>query len=290
MKENNIKISVIIPTFNREKFICRAIDSVKEQSYIVDEIIVVDNNSTDKTIEIIKNKYKDILVLIENKKGVSYARNYGILKSKNDWVAFLDSDDEWFKNKIKEQVIFIKKNIEKIKLVHCNEIWLRNNIHLNQKKKHKKKGGYIFEDCLDACKISPSSVLINKKLFLKYGGFDSSFQVCEDYELWLRLTSKEEVGYIEEPLVKKFGGHAGQLSCKYWGLDRFRIKALEKLIFKFSLNKYQKKSVIHKILEKIEILIIGARKRNKENFLKIYKKKKSFWINYLNEKNDRRKL
>ncbi len=284
MKDHNIKISVVIPTFNREKFICRAIDSVKKQSYNVDEIIVVDNNSTDKTIEIIKNKYKDILVFIEKKKGVSFARNHGIFKSKNEWIAFLDSDDEWLKNKIKKQVIFINKNNEKIKLVHCNEIWFRNNIHLNQKKKHKKKGGHIFEDCLDACKISPSSVLINKKLFLKYGDFDKNFQVCEDYELWLRLTSKEEVGYIEEALVKKFGGHEGQLSQKYWGLDRFRVKALEKVILKFSLNKIQKINVIHKILEKIEILIKGAGKREKKKFIMIYKEKKTFWKNYLKEK------
>lgn len=275
--KKKIKISVIIPTYNRKKFICRAIDSVKNQSNKVDEIIVIDNNSTDKTLELIKKKYKDILIAKEKKRGVSAARNLGVYKSKYDWVAFLDSDDEWEGNKIEKQVDLINNNKNQINFVHTDEIWFRNNTHLNQKKKHKKKGGYIFNDCLDICKISPSSSLMKKKLLTEYGYFDESFRVCEDYELWLRITSKEKIGYIDKPLVKKYGGHSGQLSKRYWGLDRFRIKALENLINNFPLNNNQKKKVIFKIIEKIDILIKGAKKRNKDFFCKTYSCKKDYW-------------
>ena len=277
MKKKNIKISVIIPTLNRKKFICRAIDSVRNQSHKVDEIIIVDNNSTDKTIELIKKKYTDILIVLQKKRGVSVARNQGVYISKYNWIAFLDSDDEWEQKKIEEQVNFINTNKNEINFVHTDELWFRNNIFLNQKIKHKKKGGYIFSDCLDICKISPSTSLIKKNLLIKYGCFNESFRVCEDYELWLRITSKERVGYVDKPLVKKFGGHSDQLSKRHWGLDRFRIKALENLITNFPLSYSQKKKVIHKILEKIDILIAGAEKRNKDSFKKSYSCKKEYW-------------
>ena len=100
-----IKISVIIPTFNRLDFIKDAIDSVLSQSYVVDEIIVVDNNSTDGTNTLIKKKYPQIKLIQEKKQGVSNARNTGILNAKNDWIAFLDSDDQWLPKKIQLQLL-----------------------------------------------------------------------------------------------------------------------------------------------------------------------------------------
>lgn len=281
-----MKISVIIPTYNREKFIGRAIKSVKNQTYKIDEIIVIDNNSDDNTIKLIKKYHNDIKIFKENKKGVSYARNYGILKSKNNWLAFLDSDDEWMDDKIEEQVKYIRNSKKSFSFIHSNEVWFRKNIQLNQKKKHKKNGGYIFEDCLDNCKISPSSTLIKKNLFSRYGKFDHSFMVCEDYELWLRITSKEKIGYINKPLIKKYGGHKGQLSKQYWGLDRFRVKALEKLVLNFKITEKQKVLAIKKIIKKINILLLGGYKRNKKLFIKNYETKKSFWQNYLKQNYD----
>ena len=226
-----INVSVIIPTYNRVKFLPACINSVLKQSIPVEEIIVVDNNSSDGTVNYIRDKFKMVRVLIERNKGVSFARNLGILNSKNNWVAFLDSDDEWMPDKIQKQIELIKRLNYKVNFIHTNEKWVRNNIILNQKKKHAKKGGYIFQDCLDICKISPSSTLIKKSLFEQYGLFNTKFKVCEDYELWLRFSSKIEIGYIDEVLIKKKGGHRDQLSNKYWGIDRYRIKALEKLIF-----------------------------------------------------------
>ncbi|MDA9558529.1 glycosyltransferase [Alphaproteobacteria bacterium] len=210
-----INVSVIIPTYNRVNFLSACIESVLKQSLPVDEIILVDNNSTDGTVNYVRDNFSKVKVLIEKKRGVSSARNLGIINSKNNWIAFLDSDDEWMKDKIKKQVELIKKLNHRISFVHTNEKWVRNEIHLNQKKKHAKKGGYIFQDCLDICKISPSSTLIKKSLFQQYGLFNTKFKVCEDYELWLRFTSKIEIGYIDEALIKKKGGHSDQLSNKY---------------------------------------------------------------------------
>ena len=193
-----INVSVIIPTYNRVNFLSACIESVLKQSLPVDEIILVDNNSTDGTVNYVRDNFSKVKVLVEKKRGVSSARNLGIINSKNNWIAFLDSDDEWMKDKIKKQVEFIKKLNHRISFVHTNEKWMRNKIHLNQKKKHAKKGGHIFQDCLDICKISPSSTLIKKSLFEQYGLFNTKFKFFEDYELWLRFKSKKEIGYIDE--------------------------------------------------------------------------------------------
>jgi glycosyltransferase involved in cell wall biosynthesis len=275
-----INVSVIIPTYNRVKFLPACINSVLKQSIPVEEIIVVDNNSSDGTVNYIRDKFKMVRVLIERNKGVSFARNLGILNSKNNWVAFLDSDDEWMPDKIQKQIELIKRLNYKVNFIHTNEKWVRNNITLNQKKKHAKKGGYIFQDCLDICKISPSSTLIKKSLFDQYGLFNTKFKVCEDYELWLRFTSKIEIGYINEVLIKKNGGHNDQLSKKYWGIDRYRIKALEKLIVTNNLTIEYKVMAVKKLIEKINILILGAINRKNKRILKMYIYKKYIWSEY----------
>ncbi len=278
-----IKISAIIPTFNRVNYLQRSISSILNQTYPVDEIIVVDNSSTDNTINLIKKNFDNIKILVERQKGVSYARNLGIAKAKNDWIAFLDSDDEWMKDKIKKQVEFIIESDFTEQFVHTNEVWFYNDQHLNQKKKHLKKGGSIFLDCLNFCKISPSSVLLKKELFKKYGYFNTKFKVCEDYELWLRLSSSISIGYISEVLLKKNGGHNDQLSKKFWGIDRYRVKALEKIILKNNLNYQYKLEALKVLIKKINIILFGAIKRNNRKILKMYLCKKFLWGLYYNE-------
>ena len=271
-----INISVIIPTFNRIDHLSKCIISVLKQTYPVDEIILVDNGSNDKTVDYIRKNFNNVKVFIERKRGVSFARNFGILNSKNNWIAFLDSDDEWLENKIEEQVKVIIKSNYKAEIIHTNEKWIRNARTQNQKKKHKKKGGKIFKDCLEICKISPSSVLIKKKLFDKYGSFNTTFKVCEDYELWLRLTSKIKVYYVNEVMLIKHGGHSDQLSKKYWGIDRYRIKALENLILNTKLiNKY-KILALGVLLKKINIVILGSINKNNKRIFKMYSYKRFF--------------
>ena len=279
-EKKEFKVSVVIPTYNRVAYLGRAINSVLKQSYPVNEIIVIDNGSTDQTLSFIKKKFNSIRVIIEKKRGVSFARNLGIKNCKYNWIAFLDSDDEWINDKIENQLVLLKNSNFKYQFIHTNEIWIKNGILKNQKKKHLKKGGHIFEDCLDICKISPSSVLIKKELFDRYGLFDYKFKVCEDYELWLRIVSKIKIGYLDKPLIKKYGGHKGQLSNKYWGIDRYRIKALEKILINNNLKKQQKLKVLEYLLKKINIILLGAINRNNKRIFNVYIKKKFLWLNY----------
>ena len=276
-------VSVVIPTYNRINSISRAIDSVLKQTHPINQIIVVDNNSTDNTSEILKNEYSKIEILFEQKQGVSFARNKGIKYSNCDWVALLDSDDCWKPQKIEKQLSLYEKSKKKLRVIHTDEIWYKNNKLLNQKKIHKKSGGDIFEKCLDLCCISPSSALLRSDLFKDIGYFDVSFPACEDYDFWLRVTAREKVLFLDEPLTIKYGGHDDQLSKKYWGMDRFRVKALEKLILNHELNSKQKKVALKSLTSRLEIIVNGAKKRNNQNIEKIFQKKLNDWKLYIME-------
>ena len=247
-----MKISVIIPTFNRIGLLQRAIDSVLNQSLKPYEIIVVDDGSTDGTGEIIKQKYKSIKIIQQKNSGVSAARNNGIKHAKGDWIALLDSDDEWNKDKIGQQVNRLTDN-PKFNFCHTNEIWIRNGIRVNQKKKHKKYGGFIFEKCLDICRISPSSVLFNKNILNHVGLFNDKLPVCEDYDLWLRITADFEILFIDEPLITKYGGHDDQLSRSIEAIEKFRIKALEGILENSNLSKYNRDRAVEMIIKKLNI-------------------------------------
>jgi len=271
-----MKISVIIPTFNRIDLLKRAIDSVLNQSIKPYDIIVVDDGSTDSTSEMIQQKYKSINLIQQKNSGVSAARNNGIKNAQGDWIALLDSDDEWKKNKLEEQVKNLTDNPQ-YEFCHTNEIWIRNGIRVNQKKRHKKYGGFIFDKCLDICRISPSSVLFNKNILNHVGWFDEKLPVCEDYDLWLRITADYEILFIDKPLIVKYGGHNDQLSNSVEAIERFRIKALQSLLENSDLSKNNRIHAIEMIIKKLNIYLKGLVKRKKHDEAKKVAEKIKVW-------------
>ena len=275
--ENKYKISVVIPTLNRINTLQRALDSVINQTYKPAEIIVVDNGSSDGTLKFLREQYPKITTLTENKVGVSSARNKGIKKSINQWIALLDSDDAWHPRKLEVQTSMLDSALKEYNLIHTDEVWFRNNKHINQMKKHKKQGGYIFERCLSLCCISPSSVLFKKNILDKVGLFDESLPVCEDYDMWLKICSSEEVLFAQDKLTYKYGGHKDQLSKSYWGMDRFRIKSIENIIKNFDLTNKQKKQAKKELIKKLKIIINGAFKRNNLSIVNEFSTKFEYW-------------
>ncbi len=265
------KISVIIPTYNRVSVLPRAIDSVLAQTRAADEIIVVDDGSTDETQQLIKDQYPQVKLISQSNQGVSAARNNGIKKAKGNWVCLLDSDDSWQTNKLEKQIDLITNNPDYL-ICHTNEIWYRNGKILNQAKKHEKRGGHIFQHCLPLCAISPSSVMINKQVFDEVGLFDEDLPACEDYDMWLRICCKYPVLFIDKALTNKYGGHNDQLSRQHWGMDRFRIIALEKIITSNTLSNENQQAAVDMLLHKVTIFLKGAEKHGENEYCEIFKK------------------
>ncbi|MEQ8314582.1 MAG: glycosyltransferase family A protein [Gammaproteobacteria bacterium] len=261
-------VAVIVPTFNRSAVLPRALDSVLAQTIQPEQICVVDDGSTDDTAALIARHYPQLTYLVQGNAGVSAARNLGVRNTNARWLAFLDSDDEWLPQKLEIQLQAASDHPD-TRLVHCDEIWIRNGRRVNPMNKHKKSGGDIFGQCLNLCAISPSAAVLRRDLFDQMGGFDPEFPACEDYDLWLRVCARYPVTYIDTPLLKKYGGHEDQLSKKYWGLDRFRVRALAKLLDSGVLQSKPEKhrqtlTVLH---EKCGILMMGARKRGNQDLL-----------------------
>lgn len=134
-------------------------------------------------------------------------------------------------------------------------------------KKHQKRGGKIYTNCLPLCVISPSSVALKKATLDEVGIFNEDLPACEDYDLWLRICAHHKVHYIETPLLKKYGGHADQLSGKYWGLDRFRIKALTAMLDQPTLSLENRNLTLTELHKKAAILLKGAEKHSNINLI-----------------------
>jgi GT2 family glycosyltransferase len=156
---------------------------------------------------------------------------------------------------------------------YTDEVWIRNQKRVNPRNKHRKYSGDIFIQSLPLVIISPSSVMIKREIFDEIGLFDEDLHACEDYDLWLRLTSRYPVHFIDEPLIVKYGGHKDQLSKKYWGLDILRIYALEKILNDSLTDEDRIDAVIKEIIKKSKIVRQGAKNRGNEELVSLYNQK-----------------
>jgi len=261
-------VTVIIPIYNRGWILKEAIDSVLSQDFDDFELIVVDDGSTDNTCDILDGYARDIIVLRQDNRGVSAARNAGIAFASGHFIAFLDSDDLWLSGKLAGQVDFFNSNSDAM-ICQTEELWIRNGKRVNPKRRHKKFSGMIFKHSLPLCIVSPSAVMLKKSLLDKTGVFDESFPACEDYDLWLRISCKYPVYLIDTPLIIKRGGHEDQLS-KTPKLDKYRIQALKKIIESGMLSKDQHIDAVKMLKEKCDIYAQGCLKRGRSDESRYY--------------------
>ena len=271
-----MRISAVIPACNRAHCLPRALDSVLAQESPVDEIIVVDDGSQDGSAELVTRQYPQVRLISQPNRGVSAARNRGIAASACDWIALLDSDDSWLAHKIarvREAHAVDPGSV----LFHSDEIWMRNGRRVNPMHKHRKSGGRIFAHCLPRCVISPSASVIHRPTLRALGGFDESLPACEDYDLWLRLCARHPVTYIDTPLIVKHGGHADQLSRRFSAMDRFRVRALDRLLRSTELEDADYRAARTTLLHKLEILLDGARKHGNREILDEFVPLLEFW-------------
>jgi glycosyltransferase involved in cell wall biosynthesis len=259
-------VSVIIPTYNRSSFLKEAIASVFNQEHFrrpgeenAFEVLVVDDGSDDETRHVVESFGRRTIYLLQPHRGVSAARNLGLRRAGGDFVAFLDSDDLWKKEKIGTQIAFFKA-FPAAKVCYTDEIWLRRGVRLNPRRRHQKPSGWIFDRVLPLCLLSLSSCLFRREVFSDIGLFDETLPVCEDYDFGIRLASRHPVYLIPAPLIIKRGGHPDQLSRQHWGMDRFRVLALEKALG-LDLAPWQAELVKKELVRKCRILSKGFENR-----------------------------
>jgi glycosyltransferase involved in cell wall biosynthesis len=225
----NPKVSIVIPTYNRADFLPKAIQSVLSQTYRDWEIIIVDDGSTDNTEEIVKGYNESRIRYIAHKSnlGISAARNTAIKNSKGKYIALLDSDDEWFPEKISYQMnIFQKKDSE------CGVVCTSGHMIEDDKKIRVKvipaNLDNFYEKFLFENIIWCSSVLIKKECFEKLGLFDEHLKSCEDWEMWIRISKYYKFIFLKTPLIK-YLIHPGQLSENLLK----KINARKRILFKY---------------------------------------------------------
>jgi len=256
------KVSVIIPTHNRAAWLPEAVASVLSQTYQDYELLVVDDASQDHTFEALAPYLSRLKYLrLPQQKGVSTARNLGIAAARGEWLAFLDSDDLWRPAKLARQMEFLEAHPELL-ICQTEEIWLRNGRRINPPQHCRKLSGHIFLPSLERCLISPSAVILHRRLLDEVGPFDEALPAAEDYDLWLRITCRHPVGLVPEFLVIKRGGHPDQLS-RQWGLDRFRIQALQKILAQPGLPPHYRQAALATLTRKCQLYTQGCLKRGK---------------------------
>ena len=239
--------------------LAEAVESVLTQRYDPLELLIVDDGSTvDLRVERF-TKDKRVKSLRIPPRGVSSARNTGIRAASGTYVAFLDSDDLWRPGKLALQIQALEED-QSAGLCYTDEVWLKAGTWLNQKKRHRKWGGWIFPFCLPLCIVSFSSAVIRQSVLMAVGPLNEHLPVCEDYEYWIRLALLFPVLYRARKLVVKRGGHADQLSARYWGMDRFRIQALIGVLGTEPMTPVQQELVAREVERKCRIVATGARK------------------------------
>ncbi len=271
-----MRISVVIPSHNRRDTLMRALQSVFAQTSPVDEVILVDDGSTDLSAEMVERDFPTVQIIRQTNRGVSAARNRGITAARFEWIALLDSDDTWQTHKIAAVRECQHQNPEFV-LFHSDEIWIRHGVRVNPMRKHQKSGGWIFEKCLPLCAISPSATVMRKSTLEQLGMFDESLPACEDYDLWLRLCHRYPVCYLDQALITKYGGHGDQLSHQYPAMDRFRVRSLHRLLTSAELRPEQYEAARNMLQYKLGILLKGAARHDNQALIDEFEPLREAW-------------
>lgn len=262
-KEMQYKITAVIPVYNREKTIKRCIDSVLSQTYPIFEIIVVDDGSSDATIDIIEGTYGEKVVLLKQRhKGAQAARNFGIKEAKGEYIAFLDSDDEWLPAKTEMQIQELQKNKNVLVGgdVYTQTDWIRNvplvyqetgneklRVGARKLQRMKVKTGCAYKMLLDKSIFNFNTMLTSKANLMKIGLLDENVPAFQEWDTAIRLSKENEIAYINKPLVV-YHLHDGETISKNvkrnidgqeYICEKFKYEILSQLGSEGLLRRYQ---------------------------------------------------
>ena len=255
------KVSVVIPTFNRQETLLRAIKSVLKQTFPVHEILVCDDGSFDNSKSLVLDLNNPLIKWLDcGKNGMpSIPRNKGIQVASGEWIAFLDSDDEWLPNKVELQLNTLKET--KSLAVSCNAFRIVNGVNKGPYLNYRKHA-ISFIDLLKVNNNICSSVMINKNVLTKISLFpeEIEYKAIEDYALWLRISTKFDFSYINKPLINYHDNPKSSIRIEH--KDIYEIR---NVIFKGFLDWIKNNDVklIPKLERKLELTyseIIANRK------------------------------
>lgn len=227
---NESLISIVIPAYNSEKYIAEAIESAMSQVAIEFEIIVINDGSTDTTMNVVSNYKQHIRIINQDNSGPAAARNNGVSNAKGQYIAFLDSDDLWLPEKLMVQ---FRKINDGYPIVYSNRFNIGEirDLPKIQSEIIEFPEGKIWNKLLNGNMITTSSVIIKKDIFEEFNGFREELPYCEDWDLWLRCAEKYDIGFNKEPLVK-YRIHDGGVSKNFVKMHKKR-----KMVIKRTFNR-----------------------------------------------------
>jgi glycosyltransferase involved in cell wall biosynthesis len=198
------RVTVVIPNYNYERFLSEAIDSVRSQTYRDLEIVVVDDGSTDRSREVIAAYGDEITAIFQNNRGVSTARNNGAQAGTGEYIAFIDADDVWLPAKIERQVARLVGG-GALGLVHVAIVLVDEN-GASIREVRDGQEGTVAQELLrferGAILGGGSGLIVRRSVFEEVGGFDSRLSTSADWDLFYRISSRYQVGFVPEVLLK----------------------------------------------------------------------------------------
>ena len=277
--DSNPLVSIIIPFYNSEKYIKRSLESILGQTYKNLEIILIDDGSTDRTVEIVKS-YKDprIIYLFQKNQGQGPARNNGIKKSQGEYITFLDADDYYFPEKVEKQVRFLENHPE-YQAVYCNALhFYSDNPTVFFKKKGNFHSGDIFKDLLESSYINLNTIMVSRQILDKAGLFNENRYCPEDWELWLKISRAGfQFGYLDEDLVKvEIRPDSNTTMAIQWILKNNALKMFENIFSSMNHEEkvlYKTEEILRKMRFKLAVAcLVGGRKKDFfKTFVSLYK-------------------
>ena len=238
-------VSVIVPTFNRAHMIGRAIRSVLNQTYGDFEIIVVDDGSADNTEEVVA-AFEDERVRyirLEENSGTSAApRNAGIKAARGDYIALLDSDDEWLPQKLEKQIDKFKSVSSDVGVVYCGFVFISQESGEKLGEVIPAERGDVFKCLLENLILGDTTPLVKKECFDKVGGYETEFLSCQSWDMWTRISKYYKFDFVPDILCR-FHMHSKQntasVSRQIQGIDRLTNKYYKYLSRNMLFNRFR---------------------------------------------------
>lgn len=239
-------VSVVIPCYNAERYIIATIESVLAQQHSGIEIIVVDDGSSDRSVELVRSRFPAVRVEQQANQGVAASRNNGIRLATGEWIAFVDADDIWLEGKLDAQLEQLAANPD-CRMNYCAwQVWPSDApaptpaylAELGQAEGERSRwdgpSGWIYPELLLDCVVWTSTVLAHRSLFDEIGAFDTGLRVGEDYDLWLRISRVTQILRVARPYAL-YRIHPASITHSR-PTDNYRAKVIERALTEWGLQ------------------------------------------------------